>query len=291
MTRRAYFILCFLLPACLVIFARPGIAAELTGHQQEQILDEAQAAYEQGVAILRTEPLRARDLFLSAADRFQLLINQGIANGGLMYNLANAQLQAGRLGLAILNYRRAEKLLPGDARLLSNLKYARSLRRNQFAANGRQALLDVLLNWHRRTSLLLRSRFFAIFNGVFWMILLGWLIRKTGPWRYASITCAILWGVLGISVGSDLLNSSGNIEGVMIADDVMVRKGNGEGFEPQFEEPLHQGVEFELIETRADWIHIRLPNSATGWIRMDQAGMIDSPRNTTALSGDPIPRS
>ena len=31
-----------------------------------------------------------------------------------------------------------------------------------------------------------------------------------------------------------------------------------------------------LIERRADWIHIRLPNSATGWIRTDQAGMIGS---------------
>lgn len=274
MTRGAHLISCFLLPACLVITARPGIAAELTRHQQEQILDEAQAAYEQGVAILRTDPVRARDFFQSAAERFELLINEGIANGGLMYNLANAQLQSGRLGLAILNYRRAETLLPGDARLLGNLKYARSLRRNQFAADGRQALLDALLNWHRHTSLHVRSRYFVIFNGVFWLTLLGWLVRRTGPWRYASITCAILWGVLGISVGSDLLHSNGNIEGVMIANDVIVRKGNGEGFEPQFEEPLHQGVEFQLIERRADWVHIRLPNSATGWIRMDQAGMI-----------------
>lgn len=276
MTRGAYLISCFLLPVCLVITARQSAAAELTRHQQEQILEEAQADYDQGVSILRRDPVHAREFFLSAAERFELLINEGMTNGGLMYNLANAQLQAGRLGLAILNYRRAETLLPGDARLLSNLQYARSLRRNQFAASGRRALLDALLNWHRHSSLQLRSRIFAICNGVFWLTLLGWLVRKTGPWRYASISCAILWGVLGISVGSDLLNSNGNVEGVMIANDVIVRKGNGEGFEPQFEEPLHQGVEFQLIERRADWIHIRLPNSATGWIRMDQAGMIGS---------------
>lgn len=279
MTRGSHFISCFLLPACLVILSSPGLAAELTRHQQEQILDEAQAAYEQGVAILRTDPLRAREFFLSAADRFELLINDGIANGGLLYNLANAQLQAGRLGPAILNYRRAEKLLPGDARLLSNLKYARSLRRSQFAAGGQRELLDALLNWHRHSSWEVRSRIFAVCNGVFWLTLLGWFFRKTAPWRYASITGAIFWSVLGISVGSDLLASSGNTEGVMIADDVIVRKGNGEGFEPQFEEPLHQGVEFQLIEDRADWIHIRLPNSATGWIHMDQAGLIDSPGN------------
>ncbi len=60
MTRGAYFISCFLLPACLVILSSPGLAAELSRHQQEQILDEAQAAYEQGVAILRTDPLQAR---------------------------------------------------------------------------------------------------------------------------------------------------------------------------------------------------------------------------------------
>ena len=65
MTRGAYLISCFLLPACLVIIASPGLAADLTRDQQEQILDEAQAAYEQGVAILRSEPLRAQE-FLSA---------------------------------------------------------------------------------------------------------------------------------------------------------------------------------------------------------------------------------
>ena len=274
MTRATRLISCFLLPLCLVIFARPGVAAELSREQQEQILDEAQEAYGQGVAILRTDPVRAREFFQSAAQRFELLIDEGILNGRLMYNLANAQLQAGRLGPAIANYRRAELLLPGDARLMSNLNYARSLRRNQFAADGRQALLDALLNWHRHTSLKLRSRYFAIFNGVFWLILLGWLFKRTSPWRYATITCAILWGGLGISVGSDLMNAGINPGGVMIVDDVIVRKGNGDGFEPQFEETLHQGVEFQLIEQRADWIHIRLPNAATGWIHMAQAELL-----------------
>lgn len=258
----------------MVILARPGVAAELSRQQQEQILDEAQEAYGQGVAILRTDPVRAREFFQSAAQRFELLIDEGILNGQLMYNLANAQLQAGRLGPAIANYRRAELLLPGDARLMSNLNYARSLRRNQFAADGRQALLDALLNWHRHTSLQLRSRFLGIFNGVFWLILLGWLFKRTSLWRYATITCAILWGVLGISVGSDLMNAGINPGGVMIVDDVIVRKGNGEGFEPQFEEALHQGVEFQLIEKRADWIHIRLPNAATGWIHTAQADLL-----------------
>ncbi len=53
-----------------------------------------------------------------------------------------------------------------------------------------------------------------------------------------------------------------------------MRKGNGEGFEPQFEQPLYEGVEFAVIERRNEWIHIRLPDNKAGWIRRRKAELI-----------------
>jgi len=61
---------------------------------------------------------------------------------------------------------------------------------------------------------------------------------------------------------------------VVLVDDVIARKGNGEGFEPQFEEPLHQGVEFEVLDRRPGWFQVELADGQRGWIRTDQAALI-----------------
>ncbi len=53
-------------------------------------------------------------LFRLAAQRFDSIIASGVVNGRLEFNSGNCYLQAGDLGNAILHYRRAQRLIPGD---------------------------------------------------------------------------------------------------------------------------------------------------------------------------------
>ena len=92
-------------------------------------------------------------------------------------------------------------------------------------------------------------------------------------WRWLGAVTAVLWLACAISVAADELGGRA-LEGVVLADDVVVRKGNSEGFEPRFEQPLHEGVEFRVIEQRPDWLSIELPDGKTGWIRAADAGLI-----------------
>ena len=71
--------------------------------------------------------------------------------------------------------------------------------------------------------------------------------------------------------------------GVLVVEEAVVRKGNGEGFEPQFEQPLHEGVEFRVLDARGDWLQIELPDEKTGWIRADQASLIGQGRSRAGL--------
>jgi len=103
---------------------------------------------------------------------------------------------------------------------------------------------------------------------------LGRMYFKTIRWSIAFVPAVLLWLVLGSYVVYENLTHAESTEGVITADDVTVRKGNGEGFEPQFEQPLHQGVEFSVIEQRKDWIHIRLPDNNSGWIRLNKVELI-----------------
>lgn len=253
----------------------PAAGEGLSPEQRQQVLAEAQEAYDRGAAILRTQPDQSVVEFRQAAARFQLLIDDGVKNGRLYYNLGNACLQAGDLGRAILSYRRAERLMPGDARLQSNLTYARSLTRDQIAPSGQRALADALLSWHRGTSPTLRSWLFVVSFLLFWLLLISWLFRRAGSSRYLAIGCALVAIACGSSLAAGICSAGSATEGVVVQGEVIVRKGNGQGFAPQFEQPIHEGVEFRLLEARGGWLSIELPDGKSGWIPADAAGLID----------------
>ena len=62
--------------------------------------------------------------------------------------------------------------------------------------------------------------------------------------------------------------------GVIVAEEVVVRKGNGESYTPQLPQPLHAGTEFVVLEARGSWLAIQLDNGTNGWIRRDSAALL-----------------
>lgn len=246
--------------------------AELTDVQREQILTEAQEAYDRGLSLVRNDLDEARRAFGAAAERFGQLADDGVRNAGLQYNLGNAWFQAGDLGRAILHYRQAQRLSPEDPRIRHNLEYARSQTRSRIAPSGGRALGAALLGWHQRIPLALRVDAFLGAWVMFWVLLALNQARGRTAFRVAAVVATAIWIACGASAAVQLADTTR--EGVVIADDVVVRKGNSEAFEPQFEQPLHQGVEFDLIEQRPGWLRIRLPNDKTGWIPSDAAAIL-----------------
>lgn len=244
---------------------------ELSLQSQLEILNEALKAFDTGSALRQSNPTEAGKLFRTAAGRFQTLVDAGLRNGRLYYNLANAYLECGQLGRAILNYRRAQEFIPEDARLVANLRYARSLRRNQLPESGEQAFLQTLFFWHYGTSLRGRAMVGLLVWVAFWGMLIARVYVPRFRWRYVLLPVLTVCVVLAASVSASLVAQSRHRAGVVVADNVTVRKGNGEGFEPQFKEQLHEGVEFDLIERRTDWLLIQLPDGKTGWIRSREA--------------------
>ncbi len=100
--------------------------ANLNPEQQQAILNEAQQMYHQGREISAQDSAEASDLLAQSAEKYQLLVEDGVANSKLYVNLGNAQLQSGQLGKALANYCRAARLDPGNRQAANNLAYARS---------------------------------------------------------------------------------------------------------------------------------------------------------------------
>ena len=250
------------------------VAAELSRQERVSLLNEGLKAFDRGTALARQSPEEATEAFEEAAARFQRIVDAGVGNGRLYYNLGNARLKCGQTGLAIANYLRARRLIPGDARLEENLAYARSLCRYSIPESGGRAVARTVFFWHYDTPTRLRFRVGLTVYVLFWICLIGRSLIGRIRWAYPALVCLLVWVTLAASVGADLQQAAAHQEGVITANDVVVRKGNGLDYAPQFEQTLSEGIEFEVLEERGSWLHVRLADGQDGWIQDREAEII-----------------
>ena len=251
-------------------------AASLGEGDAQQLFDEATNLFRRGNELSRGNPVAARDAYRGAVIRFERIVDDGgIHNGKLYYNIGNAYFRLDDLGRAILNYRRAGQFLSGDANLAQNLRYARSRRVDQIEQNQEAQVLETLLFWHYDLSPGTRSTIFAVFFVAFWVLAafrLFFVERIPKALLMASGIVALVF--LGSLVWEGMAGNHGS--GVILAEQVIARKGDGDTYEPSFNEPLHAGTEFELLEDRGDWYQVELADGQRCWIPAASAGLVQA---------------
>lgn len=252
-------ILLFGLSACPLAYAAPSAAmlSELQTAARE--FDEAQAAR-------AADPARARQLFTSAAQRFESLLAAGVDNGYLQYNLGNAYLQLGDLGRAILHYRRAQRLIPGDPLLAENLGVARARSLLTIAPTRHNAILQTVFFWHGGTSPV--SRLIVAIGAyvVFWILLSFRAFFRLPGLTWGAVVSFLLALASGGSLAVQQWQDRTAPDAVILESDVTVYKGPGTAYQKQFEQPLQAGVECRVREVRGEWREIELSDGSTGWV-------------------------
>lgn len=214
--------------------------------------------------------------YAAAAEQYEYLVQEeGIRNGPLFYTLGNSWFMAGDMGRAILNYRRAEQYMPNNADLKHNLKAALEVRTDLIPEKEPHPLAVKLLSWHLNTSTRFRWGLFAGIWIGFWA---AWLWKTRSPSKEARVSVAVT-GVLSlILLGSLIAESVIHLladPGVITAKEVVARKGDGSMYAPAFMDPLHSGTEFQCLENRDAWWHIRLADGQSCWIPARAAEKIE----------------
>ncbi len=205
--------------------------------------------------------------YAEAAQQYEYLVKEeGIRNGKLFYTLGNSWFMAGDLGRAILNYRRAEQYLPNDADVRYNLNTALTQRTDLIPPKPPSTLASTLLGWHFNTSAFLRGWLFATCWLVFWGAWFWYRKSRKKETRILLLVAGLLSLALLASLLTDQIQKQRTKQGVIVAPEVLARKGDGEMYGPAFLDPLHSGTEFQRLEERGAWWHIRLPDGQTCWI-------------------------
>ena len=261
---------------CLLIsFGATCVAAAetLSIEQREAILREAEAAYERGIEARGSGTSEAHDAFSEAASRYQQLLSGAPDNGHLQYNLGNVLFESGRLGDAILAYRRALAVQPDHAAARENLAYARTTCAVQIDPMPSMQARDAIL---QRTSFLSDTSWLFVASVAYVMFwgLLAWPGMAKRHWPVVIGVLIIVLGATMPLVARRWAHDGMRHEAVVLRSDLTVRKGHGDGFDPAFEPPLSVGVEVEIRDERGDWAQIRVGAGLEGWVPSAALGRV-----------------
>jgi tetratricopeptide (TPR) repeat protein len=255
--------------------SRPLVAdTALPRDQLISLFNQANDAFRQAHSTVDEQA--SRRLYEKAALTFEKIIDEGqIRNAGLYYNLANTYLLKGDLGEAILNYRRAERLDRTDPDIRKNLAFALSKRVDKVPIRTRKRVLQTLFFWHYDFSA--RAKFVVAVAafGLACLALTAMLwFGRSAPVTAATVLCGILTIGFIVSVVVQVRHDARRISGVITAEQVTAHQADWDDSPPSFKEPLHEGTEFDLVEHRGGWYHIRLADDSDGWIPESTAELI-----------------
>ena len=263
---------------CLVcLFFTAGLTAgdTLSKEQISTLFSQANDAFRQANSTV-DDTDKANSLYEKAVLGYEKIIREGhIENPKLYYNLANAYLLKGDVGRAILNYRCAEKLDKSGSDIRKNLAFARSRRVDKVEIKTEKQILQTLVFWHYDFSM--RAKF-AVACVCFAVLCLGLTVMiwfgRTAPLTAVTVVSAVIFVCFMGSLAVEQYSQAANLSGVIISPEVVAYQGDGQNYPPSFKAPLHAGTEFELIERRPSWFHIKLADGSDGWIQQNTAEII-----------------
>ncbi len=261
---------------CLLLFCLVSATdASLPREQTYSLFSQANQFFREANSIAN-DPDQVRRLYEKAILNYEKIISDGqIRNPKLYYNLGNAHFLNGDIGSAILNYRRAEMLDKADTNIQKNLAFARSRRVDTVAVKTEKRVLQTLFFWHYDFSIKTK---FAIACISFALVCISLTIMtwcgKSAPWVVSAVICSVLAACLLASVVLETRTRAKRVYGVITTEKVVARQGDGRNYSESFKDPLHTGTEFDLLERRSGWLHIRLSDNSDGWIPDNSADLI-----------------
>jgi tetratricopeptide (TPR) repeat protein len=243
-----------LLLACLWLPTAPANAApELSPEQQSEVLQEAVAKFQELEAANSTD----QTAYEAIAQKFQWLVDGGIQNDQLYFNLATSQLAAGQRGKAIANYRRALRFDPGNSLVREQLAAAEVMSTARIERINEVLLSLVSL---RTIEVLLVTAWL-----VFWISLLLRALRLAVPWKtLAGLSMlAILFcgGSYWLAVAPVLRDDIG----VLVEAEVTVYQGDGTEFPTVTKLSNAEGRLVKVLAARGDWVQLE-SDSTIGWV-------------------------
>jgi hypothetical protein len=250
--------------ACTLIAARPVPAR---AQSIERIWSSANEAYFHGDVA-------------QAALQYQRLVDAGVHDPDVYFNLGVAEGRQGHLGKAALYFERSLWLRPGDETAEHELAAARgTLARGQAEREGeatvqaRPPLIEALV---RPLSADFLAGAVLLFDILLFALLLARRFSRNEPLRLglaiAWPLCALLLiaAGIGLAVKNDTFREGG--AAVVLREGAELREGPDAA--AQVRAAAHEGDSARMSRRESGFVHVQLSGGARGWINSKDIGTV-----------------
>jgi len=240
------------------LFAAPAAAiAQETADTPEKLFFACNAQYEK------------KD-YAKAAESYLKILDQGVENGRLYYNIGNAFFKMGKLGYAILSYEKAKRLDPGDSDLRSNLEYARSLVEGSIYYNSRRNFIIRLIGRPFRDLSLNRMTTIAAF--LYIVVVLMALANTYSP-SFARKTRVLFFLISVVFVWSLAIFAVRYYHQNILRPGIVVQKSVECKYEPVENSAsfyrLNEGDRVLVLNARNGWREIKRADGKSAWVKKE----------------------
>ena len=240
----------------VVIFYFFFFTAICFGTEPDALFDSAGNAYSSGN-------------FQKASEYYESILSQGFESPEVYFNLGNAYFKIDRIGLSVLNYERAKKLLPHDDDIQYNLNLANQRTVDKIESSPKFFFgewWENLKNLRSEKTWTLRSIFcftlFLVFLAVF-------IVSKKAINRQVGFWFGVIFLLLAVStfiIAEDRYRElSKKDTAVILVSSAEIKNAPAESGIKLF--ILHEGTKVNTIETNGDWVKIGLSQEKVGWIK------------------------
>ncbi len=252
----------------------PSSQVILNQTQREIIFNEASKSYRDGLALAETNVVDAKDLFLQAAKKYQLLVNSGISNADLYFNLGNSYLQSDQLGRAIANYERALKLQPDNRQFQANLNAAQTMVQTEATPQELTSLdKGLLLKLKSGNAVLIKMVgqqamivLIVLSSLTFWgLVILRTMGHQLSLWKCATLPGLLLMVSL-VSMHFHTENTAQQGNAVIVEQRLQLHEGDGERFTEVAVLDSAEGHRVQTLAHRGSWTQIQTTHGHIGWV-------------------------
>ena len=257
---------------CLVL-----LLGWLASYAQEPADSRAQPAAEQSESAPRPTTDELWDMantayingnFHSAAEVYEEILSRGVSSVKLYYNLANAYFKEDRIGKAILYYKRALRLAPGNDDIRHNLSVAEARTKDNiedipeffFVTWMREARHTMSCTAWSILSLVLLACALALF--LVYLLAQRLSLRKAG--FYGTVVAVLLcmlttWFALGER--REMLDDT---SAVVMTASTAVKSSPDKSSTDLF--VLHEGTVVTITNRLDDWCEVVIADGKKGWL-------------------------
>lgn len=211
--------------------------------------------------------------FEKAINSYLTILDAGIENAELYYNLGNAYFKLGRLGQSILYYEKAQKLAPRDEDIQHNLRFAQNQIVDKIELPDEGAIINAYKNFIDSFTI---NEFTTALLIIFYaelMVIILTIFSKNDLLKKVSIYFGIFLLIAILLFGAKF-NQHQRKGGVVLTEKLNVMTEPGTASQIAF--TVHEGTKIQILEKRGEWYRINFDDRLFGWIKLpdEQGGNI-----------------